>query len=73
MPQNFNISLLSATQAFIKLGQYQEAISDCEWALKVSRTETKVTFDLSGVTGHMRRSSNVKNLSKVLSFCVEML
>lgn len=32
----FNIAV--TTQAFIKLGQYQEAITDCEWALKVSLT-----------------------------------
>lgn len=27
--------MFKSTQAYIKLGKYKEAISDCEWALKV--------------------------------------
>lgn len=41
-------------QAFIKLGQYQEAITDCEWALKVSLTpKSPLTSQSSLHTGQL--------------------
>lgn len=34
-----------SNEAFIKMGKYQEAIRDCEWALEVSHSYLCATFD----------------------------